>query len=72
MYVEILSKALELAADLAYLTALWLLRRDRRSEDEREGDSVLMIEGPKPRTDIVIVRCEDGTGGVIISIGVTR
>jgi hypothetical protein len=70
MYVEILSKALELAADLAYLTALWLLRRDRRLADE--GDGVLMIEGPKPQTTVVFVRFEDETDDVIIWIGVTR
>ena len=74
MDLTILSKVLELAANLAYLTALWLLRRDRWSEDE--GDGVLMIEGPKPRTTVVIVRSEDGTvdgtDDVIISIDVTR
>jgi len=70
MHVTLLSKVLELAATLGYWTILWLL--GRRSRPEGERDSVLMIEGPKPRTTVVIVRSEEGTDDVIVSVGVTR
>jgi hypothetical protein len=84
MHVTILSKVLELAANLAYWSALWLLAKlfGRGGEirgDELDGielnserDKVLTVRASRRRTTVVVVRSEEGADGVIVSIGVTR
>lgn len=79
MHVTVLSKVLELAANLAYWTALWLVAKlfGRGAEPSGveaggERDRVLTVRASTRRTTVVIVRSEEGADDVIVAIGETR
>lgn len=84
MHVTVLSKVLELAVNLAYWTALWLLAKlfGRGTEPEaiEAGgghdrvleDRVLTVRASEGRATVVIVRTEEGADDVIVSIGVIK